>query len=219
MSEKHPGWGGARNGAGRKCLGDEPLSNFNVRMPKRLIETCKAKGGGRYLREALQHYLDFEARRDALSMMPAVHADHNVGPAISMVADMPPISAPEVEMRASCGLPSPALDFAEDEFNLGDYFIHNARKTFVVTATGDSMIDAGIVEGDKLFIDQSIEPRPGMIVLAYVDGGLTVKTLRIVNGRPELHPENPAYPVIRPQCLDDFQIQGVVVSVGRQLVR
>ncbi|EJX00039.1 UV protection protein, partial [gut metagenome] len=72
-------------------------------------------------------------------------------------------------------LPSPALDFSEETFDLGDYFIHNARRTFVVTASGDSMIEAGIVEGDKLFIDQSIEPRPGMIVLAYVDGGLTVR--------------------------------------------
>ena len=219
MSENSTGWGGARAGAGRKRLSDEPLANYNIRMPKDLIATCKSNGGAKYIRKAVQHYIDFEAKKAELSMAPVARADNNVAPSMETFTEVPDVTTPEVEMHASCGFPSPALDFAEERFDVTKFFMHNAKHTFVVTASGDSMINAGIVEGDKLFIDQSIEPRSGMIVLAYVDGGLTVKTLRIVNGLPELHPENPAYPVIRPECLEDFRIQGVVVSIGRQLVR
>lgn len=219
MSQNSTGWGGARTGAGRKRISDEPLANYNIRMPKDLIATCKSNGGAKYIRKAVQHYIDFEKKKAELSMAPVARADNNVAASVETFDEIPSVTMPEVEMHASCGFPSPALDFAEERFDVTKFFMHNANHTFVVTASGDSMINAGIVEGDKLFIDQSIEPRPGMIVLAYVDGGLTVKTLRVVNGLPELHPENPAYPVIRPECLDDFRIQGVVVSIGRQLVR
>lgn len=80
------------------------------------------------------------------------------------------------------------------------------------------MIDAGIFEGDILMIDRSIEPRPGDIVLAYLQGEFTLKTLKFVNGQPELHPQNTSgnYPVIRPGEYDDFQIEGVLVGSGRR---
>ena len=219
MSENHKGWGGARAGAGRKRIDDEPLANYNIRMPKGLIATCKSNGGAKYIRKAVQHYIDLEAKKAEFMSVDPAKTESNIVPTVETLPTMPHVTAPEVEMNASCGYPSPALDFAEEKFDLTNYFMHNVKNTFVVTASGDSMVNAGIVDGDKLFIDQSIEARSGMIVLALVDGGLTVKTLRIVDGLPELHPENPAYPVLRPECLDDFHIQGVVVSIGRQLVR
>lgn len=219
MTENHKGWGGARAGAGRKRLDDEPLANYNIRMPKGLIAACKSKGGGKYIRKAVQHYIDLDAKKTEFLTVAPAKAESNVLPTFETLASAATVTAPEIEMNASCGYPSPALDFAEDKFDLSRYFMHNEKNTFVVTASGDSMVNAGIVDGDKLFIDQSIEPRSGMIVLAYVDGGLTVKTLRMVDGLPELHPENPAYPILRPECLEDFRIQGVVVSIGRQLIR
>ena len=90
--------------------------------------------------------------------------------------------------------------------------------TFLVRAAGDSMIDAGIFEGDILLVDRALEARPGDIVLAYLRGEFTIKRLAFDNGRPELHPENEAenYPVIRPEPEDDFNVEGVVVSSIRR---
>ena len=88
----------------------------------------------------------------------------------------------------------------------------------VIEARGESMIDAGIFPGDILIIDRSIEPRSGDIVLAYLQGDFTLKRLEIIDGVPELHPENKTgdYPIIRPGEYDDFQIEGVLVSSGRR---
>ena len=94
----------------------------------------------------------------------------------------------------------------------------NRDATFVIEARGDSMIDAGIYEGDILIIDRSVEPRRGDIVLAFLHGEFTLKKLEFVDGKPELHPQNSSgnYPVIRPGEYDDFQIEGVLVGSGRR---
>lgn len=72
------------------------------------------------------------------------------------------------------------------------------------------MIDAGICDGDMLIFDRDAQPRGGDIVLALYDGNITVKRLRIVDGRPELHPENAAarYKVICPKSTEQFEIEG-----------
>ena len=89
---------------------------------------------------------------------------------------------------------------------------------FLLRVRGESMIDAGIYEGDILIIDRSIEPRRGDIVLAYLQGDFTLKKLEFVDGKPELHPQNSSgnYPVIHPGEYDDFQIEGVLVGSGRK---
>ena len=94
----------------------------------------------------------------------------------------------------------------------------NRDATFIIEARGDSMIDAGIYEGDILIIDRSVEPRRGDIVLAYLQGDFTLKKLEFVDGKPELHPQNSSgnYPVIHPGEYDDFSIEGVLVGSGRR---
>ena len=90
--------------------------------------------------------------------------------------------------------------------------------TFIVEASGDSMIDAGISDGDMLIFDRDAQPRGGDIVLALYDGNITVKRLRIVDGRPELHPENAAarYKVICPKSTEQFEIEGVLRGLCRR---
>ena len=85
-------------------------------------------------------------------------------------------------------------------------------------ATGDSMIDAGIFEGDLLIFDRAREAGNGDIVLAYLQGDFTLKKLEFVDGKPELHPQNSSgnYPVIHPGEYDDFSIEGVLVGSGRR---
>ena len=126
---------------------------------------------------------------------------------------------PYADMSASCGTPHPAyLDTAE-AVSLSELMIRHPNSTFLMETRGDSMVDAGIYEGDTVILDSAIEPRSGDIVLAYLHGDITLKRLRIVDGRPELHPENALadYPVIRPTKYDDFQIQGVLTGICRRL--
>ena len=119
---------------------------------------------------------------------------------------------------ASCGFPSPAMDYQSDDISITELFAPRREATEIIHAEGNSMFDAGIFEGDWLFVDRSSEPRDGHIVLAWLDGDFFVKRLRIVDGRPELHPENDHeyYPIIRPDEYQHFQIEGVVVSSGRR---
>lgn len=133
---------------------------------------------------------------------------------------MDAVSIAEVEMTASCGFPSPAMDYRVDELDVASYFVREPAATYIVTARGDSMINAGILDGDKLFVDRSLEPRNGDIVLAFYDGSFTVKRLVLKNGRPELHPENSSgkYSVLRPDP-ETLSIEGVVVSCGRTFRR
>ncbi len=123
----------------------------------------------------------------------------------------------EVELNAACGFPSPA-DYAKELFNLADFLLLRPNATFVVGMTGDAMIEAGIFDGDKLFVDTSIDPEDGHIVLAFIDGDLTVRRLRFVEDRPVLVPANPDFPERTPEDMENFSIEGVVVSSARKFV-
>ncbi|WP_410099046.1 LexA family protein [Sutterella wadsworthensis] len=121
-------------------------------------------------------------------------------------------------MRAACGFPSPAADYESEDIDLSAWLVRKPNSTFIVEASGDSMIDAGISDGDMLIFDRDAQPRGGDIVLALYDGNITVKRLRIVDGRPELHPENAAarYKVICPKSTEQFEIEGVLRGLCRR---
>lgn len=190
---------------GRPLVTGELLeTKLQVRVSKKLGETCKDLGGTDFLRQLIesgtQHAL---ALRRLSPARPAKDA---------------PVDIKFLEMTVQCGFPSPAADYSENELSITDYFVRNQDATMIIEARGDSMIDAGIYEGDILIIDRSVEPRPGDIVLAYLHGDFTLKRLEIVDGKPELHAQNNSvdYPVIQPSEYDDFQIEGVLVSSGRR---
>lgn len=193
---------------GRPLLTGELLAtNLQVRVPKKLAETCKDLGGASFLRPLIEAGTKYALALKKLS--PARPAQDD-GDGIQFL-----------DMTVQCGFPTPAADYAEQDLSLTDYFVKNRDATLIIEARGDSMIDAGIYEGDILMIDRSVEPRPGDIVLAYLQGDFTLKRLEIVHGKPELHAQNSSgsYPVIRPGEYDDFQIEGVLVSSGRRYRR
>lgn len=107
------------------------------------------------------------------------------------------------------GWPSPAQDYFDGDIDLNEQLIRNRAATFVVRVAGDSMIGAGISDGDELVVDRSLEAGDGDVVIAVIDGEMTVKRLRLAAGGPELHPENPDYPVLHPTSLE---IWGVVTT-------
>ncbi|MHA1598218.1 MAG: LexA family protein [Alphaproteobacteria bacterium] len=124
----------------------------------------------------------------------------------------PPLLASTV----AAGFPSPADDFIEGALDLNAHLIEHPAATFIVRVEGASMTGAGIFDGDLLIVDRSIEARSGRIVVAVVDGGLTVKRLiRTVTGMA-LKAEHPDYPPIPITANADCVIWGVVTGSVRQ---
>lgn len=147
-------------------------------------------------------------------MVPSSFSD--LGLDIQAPLSLNTICLDEIELNAPCGFPSPAADFEKSEFCLNDFFFLRPNATFIVTMRGDAMTGIGIFHNDKLFVDMSIEARDGHIVLAFIDGELIIRRLRYQNGKPCLYPENPDFPVREPTDMENFSIEGVVVSSGRR---
>jgi len=84
---------------------------------------------------------------------------------------------PFLDPQVEAGFPSPADDFAERSLDLNEQLVCNPIATFFVRASGHSMDGAGIHDGDLLVVDRSVSPAHGSVVVAVVDGGLTVKRL------------------------------------------
>ncbi len=91
------------------------------------------------------------------------------------------------------GFPSPADDFIENRLDINAHLVKRPAATFFVRVQGNSMQDAGIHDGDILVVDRSLEPASGKVVVAAVDGELTVKRLEIRRGTMRLLPENGDY--------------------------
>ncbi|MGI2904770.1 LexA family protein [Tolypothrix sp. VBCCA 56010] len=115
------------------------------------------------------------------------------------------------------GFPSPADDWLEDAIDLNQHLVKNPAATFLMRVAGDSMKDAGILHGDVVAVDRSLQPKPGRIVVASVGGEFTLKRLSRLRGKLWLMPENADYQPI--EITDDLEVVavGVVVSVLRQL--
>lgn len=121
-----------------------------------------------------------------------------------------------VSHRISAGFPSPAADYAEEGLDLNDFLVRNKPASFMFTVKGDSMINAGIVEGDKVIVDRSLNARTKDIVVAVVNGEYTIKRLFKSSSKVELRPENPAYQPIVFKEGSELEIWGVVVGVVRR---
>jgi DNA polymerase V len=125
----------------------------------------------------------------------------------------PGVPLPLFDGGVSAGFPSPAEDYTGRTLDLNELLITNPAATFFVRVDGDSMIGAGIHHDDILVVDRSREAVSGDIVIAILDGELTVKRLFRGACRARLIAENPAYPSIDISEDRDCEIWGVVTSV------
>ena len=125
------------------------------------------------------------------------------------------LSLPLYGSRIAAGFPSPADDHLEDTIDLNEHLVQHPAATFFVRVQGDSMIGAGIHHGDLLVIDRSLEPKSGSIVVAVVNGELTVKRLKIEGEHIWLMPENPAYHPLEIREGMELVIWGVVAHSVR----
>ncbi|UTX53271.1 LexA family protein [Leucobacter aridicollis] len=125
-------------------------------------------------------------------------------------ADAPSVVVAIAGVDAACGFPSPSQDYQTSEIDLNEHLMPNRLSTFVIRARGHSMTRAGIFDGDELIVDRSIRAQDGHVVIAVVDGEMTVKRLRIESGRAVLAAESSQYPDIEIPELSELHIWGVV---------
>lgn len=112
------------------------------------------------------------------------------------------------------GVPNSAVDSPPDAVSIDRYLVPHPSRTVLITVKGDSMTGAGICEGDVVIVEKRTTAHIDDIVVAIIDNEFTVKRLRHEKGRFVLHPENKAYPIIRPK--GDLEIFGVVVGQFRR---
>ncbi len=117
----------------------------------------------------------------------------------------------------SAGFPSPADDFIDTKLDLNEHLIRHPSATFFVRASGDSMIGAAIHSGDILIVDRSLEAANNVIVIAALEGELTVKRFKKKADRVFLFPENKEYKIIEVTHNETFSIWGVVTYVVHKL--
>jgi len=113
----------------------------------------------------------------------------------------------------SAGFPNQASEEVEDTLDLNELLIKRPAATFFLRVSGHSMIKAGIFHNDILIVDRSIEPGNGKIVIAAVNGELTVKRLFIEGRKVQLIPENDAFQPIEITSEMELHIWGVVTNV------
>ena len=118
------------------------------------------------------------------------------------------------DARIPAGLPQEQLDEGYECFDFDDYMDADNERSFMLRVSGDSMEGAGIFDGDLIIVDKKIQPTHGLIVVAIVDGGYTVKYLRRNGKKYFLRAANPKYKDIHPE--HDFKIVGVVTGSVRK---
>ncbi len=128
-----------------------------------------------------------------------------------------PLLLPLAGGTVAAGFPSPADDYVEVGIDLNEQLIRHPSSTFFLRVSGDSMIGAGIHHGDLLIVDRSLEPRPGRIVVAAVEGAFTLKRLARHQGRLRLEAAHPAYPPLELSDADDTRLWGVAIHVIHSL--
>ena len=123
------------------------------------------------------------------------------------------LALPLAGERVAAGFPSPADDYMEVGIDLNEQLIQHPTSTFFLRVSGESMLGAGIHHGDLLVVDRSLDPRPGRVVVAVLDGEFTLKRLTQHQGRLRLEAANPAYPPLELHRCGDVQIWGVAIHV------
>ena len=121
------------------------------------------------------------------------------------------------EEGVSAGFPSPAGDFKETRISLDRELVKNKEATFYARVSGDSMVGAGLDDGDLLVIDRSKNPENGKIAICLVDGEFTVKRIKKEKNKLSLIPENKKYKPIELKEESELIIWGVVEYVIKKV--
>lgn len=127
------------------------------------------------------------------------------------------LEMPFISEGIKAGFPSPAADFDETRLSIDQIVVKNKIATFYAKASGNSMIGAGIDDGDILVIDKSIEPQDGKIAVCFIDGEFTVKRIKVLDNSLLLLPENTMFQPIEITQENNFIIWGIVTYVVKKI--
>jgi len=119
--------------------------------------------------------------------------------------------------EVAAGFPSPAEEELADVISFDEYLITKPDASFILTVSGDSMIEAGIMEGDMVIVERGREPKNGDIVIAEVDGQWTMKYFSREGKSIILEAANSRYPAIKAKS--ELRIGGVITAVVRKYHR
>ena len=122
-----------------------------------------------------------------------------------------------IEQGVSAGFPSPADDFKEIRISLDKELVKNQESTFYARVNGDSMVEAGIDDGDLLLVDRSLNPENGKIAVCFIDGEFTVKRIKKVGDKIFLKPENNNYKEVEIKEENDLIIWGITTYVIKKI--
>ena len=128
-----------------------------------------------------------------------------------------PIEIPIADAGVSAGIPSPANSYEMSKISLDHTLVGNSSSTFYAKVSGQSMIGAGLDDGDLLVVDKGIRPHNGQIAVCFIDGEFTVKRLMVTSEGMYLQPENPNFQPLLVTETNNFQIWGVVTHVIKKL--
>ena len=185
-----PRHGGTRQGAGRKVAYGEPTKT--VRVPQSLVPLVLG-------------LLD-ERKRS-----PASFGD---APPLKPIATIRTVTTiPTLGRHVRAGKPTSGDDYPEDAVDLGRHLVRDPSSTFVMKVAGWSMRDAGIADGDELVVDTGLAADDGRIVVADIDGELTVKRLKRTDTGWLLQASNPDFADIPVGDRNELHIWGVVTRV------
>lgn len=123
----------------------------------------------------------------------------------------------EMLPEVHAGFPSPATDYMTQAIDLNKELVRHPAATFYGRVVGDSMIDAGVEEGDILVIDKALDARDGDMAVCFIDGEFALKHIRFKDGALSLHPANDRYPVIEVKEGSDFIMWGVVTYIIKKV--
>jgi DNA polymerase V len=188
-----PRHGGTRQGAGRKAAYGEPTKT--VRVPQSLVPV-------------VVEYLD------AMKVAAAGTADDGAG--LRPIATLrTATNVPALGRLVRAGKPTSGDDYPEDAVDLGKHLVRDPGSTFVMKVDGWSMRDAGIADGDELVVDRGVAAEDGRIVIAEIDGELTVKRLKRTATGWLLQASNPDFADVPVGDKNDLHIWGVVTRLLR----
>ena len=125
------------------------------------------------------------------------------------------IFVPLINFEIPAGFPSPAMDYMEERIDLAVQLAPRPLSTFYSKCDGDSMVDAYIPSGAILVIDKSLTAKSGDIVVAYLNGGFTVKYIKFQEGKCFLIPANKKkkYPITEVTAEMEMIVWGVVTNI------
>ena len=140
---------------------------------------------------------------------------YEVSPFAKASSDSIKVELPVATESIQAGFPAPNGGYIDGKLDVNEFLISSPHSTYIYKVSGESMIDAGIMPGDYVLVDSSIEPSNGDVVVALVDGEYTIKEL-VLSNPPKLVPRNSEYAPVQITENSLVTIIGPVISVVRK---